>query len=101
MRDPDKAPKLVRALAVRLGFEVSPMRGSDTSAWCILSASRTAAPLEVYFARKTVEDNWLWQGAVHRVHHSDPIARNNGGQPELTTFTAFKAYLSLLSVTLK
>lgn len=101
MRDLMATPNRVKALAEKLGFGVSALHGSDTRAWYIVRATKTAAPFEVYFYRADPEHAWLWQSAIHRVHWSDPINRNNEGQPELTTFTAFKAYLSLLAVTLK
>lgn len=94
-------PNRVKALAEKLGFNVSALLGSEINAHYTIRATKTAAPFEVYFTRADNERCWLWAGAIHRVHWSDPIARFNEGQPELNTFTAFKAYLSLFATTLK
>jgi hypothetical protein len=96
-----QTPNRVKMLAQRAGFEVSPLQSTGTSSHYVLTTTKTAAPLEVYFRRESADSAWLWAGAIHRVHWSDPIAKFNGGQPELTTFTAWRAYMSLLSVMLK
>lgn len=101
MRDLMQTPNRVKMLAQRMGFDVSMLLGNETSGWFIIRPSNTAASMEVYFRRERADSAWLWGGAIHRVHWSDPIAKNNGGQPELTTFTAWRAYASLLAVTLK
>jgi hypothetical protein len=93
-------PNRVKMLAKRMGFDVAPasgLLGTETSGWYVIRASKTAAPVEVYFRRASGESAWLWSWACHRVHWSDPIAKNNGGQPELATFTAWRAYMSLLA----
>lgn len=101
MRDPMRLPNAVRRLATRLGFEVSEMQGTQVNGHVTIRKGVTSSPVEVRFHRAAAAEAWLWTGAVHRVHASDPIYKGNEGQPELTTYTAFKAYLSLLSVTLK
>jgi hypothetical protein len=98
MKDLLQLPNRVKAHAVKLGFTVSPLHGSVTTAWYALRATPTAAPVEVYFRREQTDAPWLWQTAIHRVHWSDPINSNNGGQPEMANYAAFKAYTSLLAV---
>jgi hypothetical protein len=95
-------PNQVKVYAEKLGFTVGPLVGEkSTSSHYVLRATTTAAPVEVYFRRPALTDAWQWATAIHRVHHSDKIGKAFGGQPELTTLTAFKAYLALLSVLLE
>jgi hypothetical protein len=102
MRHPMATPNQVKAYAQKLGFTVGPLVGERSiSSHYVLRATPTAAPVEVYFRRPNLTSAWQWATALHRVPHTDKISRAFGGQPELTTMTAFKAYLALLSVVLE